>query len=273
VIEGIDISHWQAQTPPLGTSLGFVFARATYGTYPDDRYAQHAANVRAAGKVLGAYHFGRYGDPASQARAFLATIGDVRLVALDFEKDGTNRHMTPDQARLFIRSVQATGRTVGLYASDSGFPSLGQNWNWVANWSDRPSRPWAFWQYEVSGTPRIDRDRFDGTMEQLRALAGLAPEPKPFNPTPGKGEANVTIRYSSATSTSRMTLAQGQLLYASPGGRAVTRMSRTAPVPHVGLAATGWRAVIVGTRSGYADGKVHRTVLYVPAKAGEVTKA
>lgn len=175
-VEGIDISHWQTATPPLGTSLGFVFVRATYGTATDDRYAMHAANVRSAGKVLGAYAFGRNMDGAAQARAFLEVIGpDVHLVALDFEKDADHPHMTTDQARSFIRTIRDSGRRCGVYASDSGYPALGQDWAWIANWSSRPARAFAFWQYEVSGTPRIDRDRFAGSLAELRALAGLTP--------------------------------------------------------------------------------------------------
>lgn len=175
VVEGIDISHWQATTPPLGTSLGFVFVRATYGTARDDRYAMHARNVRDAGKVLGAYAFGRDMDGAAQARAFLAAVGDVQLVALDYERDGDHGHMTAAQARAFIATIRASGRQCGLYASDSGYPDLGQDWDWVARWGDRPARPWTFWQYAVTGTPRIDRDRFAGTLAQLRALARLTP--------------------------------------------------------------------------------------------------
>lgn len=180
-VEGIDISKWQVATPPLGTSLEFVFVRATYGLDPDARFAKHANDVREAGKILGAYHFGRNGDGAAQARAFLNVIGpSVRLVALDFEKDGDNPKMAPGQARAFIRTVQATGRTCGLYASESGFPNdLGQDWRWVAKWGrDEPHGRWAFWQY-ASGSHHasgVDRDRFSGTMEQLERLAGV-PDP------------------------------------------------------------------------------------------------
>lgn len=169
-LEGIDISHWQARTPPLTDAIEFVFARATYGLFPDTKWTTHAANVRRAGKVLGAYAFGRYGSGKAQANALLNVVGSLQLVALDFEPDRDNPHMTPGQAREFIRTVQSSGRKCGLYASDSGFPYLGQDWNWVAKWGTvPPTRPWAFWQYR--GTP-LDRDRFKGTLDQLHALAG-----------------------------------------------------------------------------------------------------
>lgn len=174
-VEGIDISRWQYQTPPLGTSLEFVFVRATYGIYPDYRYAQHAKDVRSAGKILGAYHFGRNGDPDPQVRSFLSTIGPtVKLVALDLERDGSLPQMTNAQATAFIKAVQATGRKVGLYHSESNFPTLGQDYNWVANWGQEPKIPYAFWQYDNgSNALGVDRDRFKGTLVQLEALADL----------------------------------------------------------------------------------------------------
>lgn len=171
-VEGIDISHWQYRTPPLGTSLEFVFVRATYGIYPDDRYDLHAKDVRSAGKILGAYHFGRNGDPVPQVRAFLDAIGPtVKLVALDLEKDGGLPRMTNAQASAWIAAVQKTGRKVGLYHSESGFPHLGQDFNWVANWDQTPSIPWTFHQYAVIRS--VDRDRFKGSIAELEALAGI----------------------------------------------------------------------------------------------------
>lgn len=169
---GIDISHWQVKTPPLGTSLEFVFVKATEGTSVDPRYHQHAANVLSAHKILGAYHFNKHGvSPKAQASAFLNTIGkNVHLVALDIEGDA-GTHFNDAEARIFIQAVQATGRKVGVYASESGFPHVGQDWNWVAKWGDTPpSGTWAFWQWGIVN--HVDRDRFHGTMAQLRALAG-----------------------------------------------------------------------------------------------------
>jgi hypothetical protein len=177
-VDGIDVSHWQSTTPSL-SGLGFLFARKSIGTTQDEKYALHIGNARRAGLLTGAYHFNWSSTSiADQVRAFLANAGDVDFYALDVE---VNRHTNSDgsvtttpqftkaQAHEFIDRVQATGRECGLYMSDSGFYSdVGQDWNWVANWSNRPSRPFRFWQYH--GGP-IDRNRFDGTLAQLRALA------------------------------------------------------------------------------------------------------
>jgi hypothetical protein len=166
MIEGIDISRWQASTPSL-TGRAFVIARATYGIARDARYAMHAQNVRAAGKVLGAYAFGRNMAVDEQVAAFLANAPDADLYALDLEKDGDDPRMTSAQARAFLAAVQATGRRIGLYMSEAAFVDLGQDWDWVANWSREPHRHWDVWQYR--GSP-LDLDRFDGTAADLLAL-------------------------------------------------------------------------------------------------------
>jgi hypothetical protein len=164
-IEGIDVSRWQATTPSL-VGKSFLFARATYGTFTDAMYATHIINARAAGLVAGAYHFGRAGNVPGQVAAFLARAGDADLFCLDLESDGASS-MSLGEAQAFIVAVHASGRKIGLYHSDSGFAHIGQDWDWVANWSQVPARPWTFWQYGGSG---VDRDKFNGTLAQLQAL-------------------------------------------------------------------------------------------------------
>lgn len=173
---GIDISHWQATTPSL-SAQEFVFARATYGTALDTKYLTHAQATRDAGLVLGAYHFGRAGsiNPIrDQAAVFATRARTADLRVLDLENDAGNPDMTNAEAREFIGRVQdATGEGVGLYASESGFPSVGQAWNWVANWSAKPSIPWRFWQYtndyRIAGyAGRLDGDYFNGDAAALR---------------------------------------------------------------------------------------------------------
>jgi hypothetical protein len=135
--------------------------------------------------VPGAYHFGTHGNVSGQVDAFLATAKGVNLLALDLETNGADT-MTHDEAALFLRLVHAKGHKIGLYHSLSGYPHLGQDWNWVARWGTAPPpSPWAFWQY--AGSP-LDRDRFNGSLAQLRVLAGLPVLPKyavAIRPIPG----------------------------------------------------------------------------------------
>jgi hypothetical protein len=171
MIEGLDVSQWNAATPPLA-GQSFALARATYGTGIDTRYAMHAANFRKAGIVTGAYAFGVFADGAAQAAAFLEVAHDADLLALDQEVEPGKTPMTDAQARAFIVAIHAVGRKCGLYHQLSGYPFLGQDWDWVAVWgSVPPPRHWNFWQYQGVG---VDRDRFAGTLADLHALAGIA---------------------------------------------------------------------------------------------------
>lgn len=164
-VQGIDISKWQTTTPSLG-AYDFVIARATIGTLRDEMYAKHIAKAKAAGLVTGAYHFNHDAiSIASQVSAFLSAAGDVDLFALDVE--GRNA-FSKAQASEFIDRVQQTGRRCGLYMSESQFFNAGQDWHWVANWSQPPTRSWHIWQWQ--GSP-LDKDRFNGSLTQLHAFA------------------------------------------------------------------------------------------------------
>lgn len=171
-LSGIDISVHQASTPSLG-GLDFVFARATYGTSPDSRYPQHANATRKAGIVVGAYHFGRNSDATKQAEAFIASLERVptKLVALDWEADAGHPTMTRSQAIAFIRAMRERGYRCGLYRSEAQFTDVGQDFDWIANWSRQPARPWDFWQ--TRGSP-LDLDVCRWTEAELRlAESGL----------------------------------------------------------------------------------------------------
>lgn len=211
-VEGIDVSQYQAATPDL-SAVEFLIARATYGTGyptfgdPDPKYAQHKANARKAGKVFGAYHFGVRGNVAAQIALFVAAAGDADFFVLDLESDGSRPRMTDVEARAFIVGVRALvhSHKVGLYHSESGFPSLGQDYNWIAKWGTiPPSGTWTFWQYR--GSP-LDLDRYHGTVAQLRAFAGLPTPASPWQIHIAKGTTFNTYRLS--------------------GGRAILSGSRT----------------------------------------------
>lgn len=170
-VEGVDISVYQAETPPL-TGRDFVIARASIGQYLDSRYAHHAANVRAAGKVLGAYHYVRDEVPVdTQVAAFLSAARGADLLALDLEgSDGGTAGKAV--ARSMIAKLQATGRKIGLYHSESGYPELGQDWRWVAHWGvAKPGIAYDFHQYR--GSP-LDLDRWRGDLAGLHAFVTWA---------------------------------------------------------------------------------------------------
>lgn len=172
---GVDISRWQDPAHDADVFKGADFAgiRATYGTAPDTAYAAHEANARKAGAVVIAYCFGRAGDPVAQARATVAAAPHADLYALDVESDGASPGMSAQGAVGWLAGMRGlTGKKLVLYHSESGYPHVGQDLRWVANWDGQPAIPWDFWQW--SGSP-LDRDQFNGTHEQLAALAGHRP--------------------------------------------------------------------------------------------------
>lgn len=173
-LAGVDLSRYNGE--PTTTGLSFAFVRATYGTAVDPRYARHVAWLRSHGLIVGAYHFGVGGaqDPiGAQVERFLEASKGAGLLALDLETNTSHAPtMTRAEAVGFVSRVHAAGHAIGLYHSRSSFPRIGQDWNWIAQWGDRPPTglPWTFWQYQ--GAP-LDRDYFHGNAAQLAALVEL----------------------------------------------------------------------------------------------------
>jgi hypothetical protein len=154
---GIDVSSWN-NTPAL-TGLTFLIARACYGIEPDPHYHVHTSSARLFNLHVGAYCFGRHGDVDGQVDALLQYGAGADFYALDLEADGNNPRMTNEEAAAFIRGMHAKGWRCGLYHSEYGFPFMGQDWNWVANWGQPPQIGWTFWQ---SHDGSLDEDLFNG---------------------------------------------------------------------------------------------------------------
>ncbi|MFD0032543.1 GH25 family lysozyme [Streptomyces sp. NPDC127172] len=92
MLNGIDVSGYQPATPDV-SGKAFVFIKATEGTsYVNPRRAAQTAVARAAGAVVGFYHFGRPGSVQAQAQYFVdqcdAVDGDV--LAIDWEDAGVS---------------------------------------------------------------------------------------------------------------------------------------------------------------------------------------
>jgi Glycosyl hydrolases family 25 len=168
MLEGIDVSRWQTTTPPL-VGRSFLLAKASEGRTLDPMFATHVANARHAGLVVGAYHFSREDVPiAAQVATFLEAAAGAGVTWLAFDVEGQHA-WSRSQIAMAIDQVHKAGHRIGLYMSEGAFVDAGQDWSWVANWSHQPGRAWDVWQYR--GSP-LDLDRFGGTIDELRALAG-----------------------------------------------------------------------------------------------------
>lgn len=182
----IDVSKWQSSLPSLVGVIG-VIARAGIGTAPDVKFKNHIADARAAGKWVGSYWFG-WGalSVSDQVDAYIAReqeVGGVSLHVLDWE---SAEGLTAAQAADFIRIYKSrAGEPIALYASESRFRDLGQDWNWIANYSNEPTKAYDMWQYGpfrgVDGNHATQRilDLVAGATDMARFinLKGIEPAP------------------------------------------------------------------------------------------------
>ncbi len=196
----VDISHHNGNVNlQLAAAAGIigVIHKATQGTAGVDQMYQTNRTLAAnAGLLWGAYHFGTGGNGAGQAQHFLDVVGttDNTLLVLDFEPNPSGATMSLADARAFVTAVQqATGRFPGFYSGslikqllgNNKDPLLAQCWLWLPQYGPNavvpPNWPtWTMWQYtdgnvgpqphSVNGIGNCDRDKFNGTEDQLRAL-------------------------------------------------------------------------------------------------------
>lgn len=196
----VDLSHHngtvnfsQAHTAGI---LG-VIQKATQGqTGVDPTYKTNRVKATKEKLLWGAYHFGTGSDGIKQAEHFLDVVGDASktILVLDLEANPTGPSMTLEEARAFVTHVkEATGRFPGLYSGHfikdllgtKTDPVLANCWFWLAQYGPTAVVPpnwstWTFWQYTdgaagpdphtVPGIGRCDRDRYQGTTEDLVAF-------------------------------------------------------------------------------------------------------
>lgn len=226
---GIDLSHWNSVASWSPAGLGFVIVKASEGTTADSLYDEHMAKVKASGKLPGAYMFARddVGIDA-QAKFFATHSPGAYFLAVDNE----GKHaMTASQIRSLIAAIRKydiLGRNILLYMSESGFfLYAGQDDNWVANWGNTPHTPYLIWQYlsgSQSGSGGEDRNRYEGTLAQLKTALSpypVAPESDIGGPMPSFN--TVTTDYNIAVFTNAKVFPNEDLtgtpIVVSPGRR------------------------------------------------------
>ncbi len=195
-LNGIDVSHWEGDdiqwTNVYNAGYVFAFTKATESTYfIDDTLDRNMTNARAAGVLIGCYHFARPNNNTANAEAdFFVSVagkymtnGYLRPV-LDVE-DGYQLGKTAlsTWVNAFVNRVKTLRGVEPLVYCNPNYAinylnNTVTNWNlWIAHynvaspltgvWSE-----WNFWQYSETGTvPGInyatDLDVFNGTMSEL----------------------------------------------------------------------------------------------------------
>ncbi len=202
-VEGIDVSKWQPEIDWVAAAragIYFVFIKGSEGTYADAKFIQHWEGSKGL-MLRGAYVFFRpdLADQvsiATQMRTLYRVVSDTGDLGelppvLDVEKAPCTWSQVAEAMDL-LESL--FGRTPILYTSPGFARYLGplpahlraKNWPlWIAQYTQaaEPTLPngwttWTFWQYTSQGripgyTSNIDRDRFNGTLEDLFRFAGM----------------------------------------------------------------------------------------------------
>ncbi|MFF5106560.1 lysozyme [Streptomyces sp. NPDC000134] len=203
--EGVDVSSHQGDVdwPALWKSgVKWAYVKATEGTsYQNPKYGQQYDGSHDVGMIRGAYHFATPDSSSGTAQAdYFADHGgawtkDGRTLpgVLDIEWNPYGSACygkTPSQMVSWVRDFTEryrarTGRAAVVYTSTNwwkqctgdhaGFGAA--NPLWIARYADSPGplpAGWAYhtmWQYTSTGPIVGDHDRFNGTLEQVTALA------------------------------------------------------------------------------------------------------
>jgi GH25 family lysozyme M1 (1,4-beta-N-acetylmuramidase) len=186
-ILGVDVSAFQPIAFPT-KGLAFAFVKATEGTsYVNPHAVGQVAHARAAGLVVGHYHFGTKGDGVAQADYFLrhADLKPGDILAFDWEVSGVSQ----SERDAFIKHVKAhaPGHRVLLYCNTDYWKNRDtENYAgdglWIADPNHSAGHPnvkhsWVIHQYSWAGG--IDRNVANfASVAALKAWAGV-PVPKP----------------------------------------------------------------------------------------------
>jgi lysozyme len=195
MFDGImDINHNDDVDLSAAMNAGIVAVihKATEGaTFQDPLCATRRAEAKQLGLLFGVYHFGTAADVTQQLQNFTQTaqIEPGDLVALDYEEKAGDQ-MTQQQAEEFVTLFQQQfGFRPLVYGSDlltsvTAASPLAACRLWIAAYENvaQPALPPAFssyalWQFSDGTSPAplstagvaVDRDRYEGTQEQLTA--------------------------------------------------------------------------------------------------------
>lgn len=203
-VTGQDWASYQSGTPAT-TGLDFVFIKVTEGTdYTNPKWLEQRDHARAAGLVVGYYHYAQGVKNLAEADYFLSkvTLAPGELLAFDWE-DSDVSNAEKDAWLKYVQAKVPAHRVV-LYCNrsywlDRDSTSYCADGLWIADPSAPAGHPrvqhtWTFHQYsEAGGVDRNVGNFASRAALQTWAAKGAkppAPKPKPkpavhYAPYPG----------------------------------------------------------------------------------------
>lgn len=207
-ISAVDISQWQGNIswPQVNVPIALIkMTGGDAGLYTDTKASQNYYGAKAAGKLVGGYHFAGAGNPENEADFFIAAMSPLEendVLVLDWEV----QH--PDPVGWCSRFVNR------VHDRTSVWPLIyfnGSTWNahdwssvtnkcgvWVAWYGQDPEgnlpvggKTYVMHQYTSDGSVpgiagRVDINAWFGTLDQFKkygyhapATPAPAPEPTP----------------------------------------------------------------------------------------------
>ena len=211
---GVDVSYFNGTidwNQVKAAGYAFAFIRISDGTgFHDPQFAANWSGAQAAGVMRGIYQFFRPNqDVDAQADLVINAVGtpepgDLPPV-IDVEVTGSLPPASVAAAvRAWVDRVKAgTGLDPIVYTGKffwrdqvGGPTTFANNPLWIAQYTSQcpdltpPWNTWAFWQYADNGavagmSGAVDLDRFNGSLDELQAMAGGATAPTaPGDPAP-----------------------------------------------------------------------------------------
>lgn len=190
-VRGIDISAHNGMMnfeAIARDGIEFVFIKATEGTdFTDSNFRLNYDKARAAGLLVGAYHFFRFDtDGVDQAINLMKAIGDRELdlgIAVDVETHGNASGVPVDSAKMRLRDMteylNLRGFRVLFYSNTDGYynllmPEMEGMPLWICSFYKDPiAAEWTFWQYDHHGRVKgirgdVDLNAFSGNRDDWR---------------------------------------------------------------------------------------------------------
>lgn len=286
-LNGVDIANYQAgiNISAMSTTQ-FVIVKATQGTwYTSPSFVKQYADAKAAGKLLGIYHYAEGGDYKAEADYFLKVIGSrvgEAILCLDWE--GTNNPtFQSGRDKTWVKNwcdyvACKTGVKPLVYVQQSAMKSvsgIGDYGLWVAQYANNnqtnyQSTPWnegayscAIRQYSSHGrvtgyNADIDLDKFYGDSAAWKKYAN------PGNAKPVEGGSSSTSETSPPGSTLDLAVGVMQGKYGNGDARKAALGTRYNEVQnfinHISSASVD--TLVSEVKAGkYGNGDTRKTVL------------